>query len=202
MNGLPVGEKILRLRAHRKWSQERLAQESGLGASSIAHIETGNRNQLRPKTITQLADAFQVPAIYFLTEDPREYARVRVASLPAGIRLNTTAERIRWLLEDLAVMWGPEEFGYAAVAAKIGVQESFLRAIVAGQKEVTPQLVDEISRLSGVPTVWFITGHPEGVAGLREEYRAVAMLAQELQVDATILRTQVELLAKAQGRSV
>lgn len=53
------GTRVRKLRDTRDWSQERLAEESGLNTVQISHIENG-RNEPKLRTILWLAKAFGI----------------------------------------------------------------------------------------------------------------------------------------------
>lgn len=55
------GERVRKLRQKRKWSQEKLAEESGLDPTYISGIERGKRN-LGLENIGKLARALRVDA--------------------------------------------------------------------------------------------------------------------------------------------
>ena len=61
-----IGEEVKRWRLRRAWTQEELAEKSGLGLNTVNRIE-GNRTEPRPPTIRKLADALGV--------DPSELVR-------------------------------------------------------------------------------------------------------------------------------
>lgn len=53
------GRQIRRLRDHRGWTQERLAEEANLDRSYVAGIEVGGRNPSL-KALARLADALNI----------------------------------------------------------------------------------------------------------------------------------------------
>jgi transcriptional regulator with XRE-family HTH domain len=53
------GKRVRELRVKRKWSQERLAEESGLHATYISGIERGKRN-VGMENVVKLARALKV----------------------------------------------------------------------------------------------------------------------------------------------
>ena len=55
------GARVRKLREARDWTQERLAEESGLNTVQISHIENG-RNEPKLRTILWLAKALGVRA--------------------------------------------------------------------------------------------------------------------------------------------
>ncbi len=55
------GKRVRELRLKRKWSQERLAEESGLHTTYISGIERGKRN-LGIENVVKLARALKVEA--------------------------------------------------------------------------------------------------------------------------------------------
>jgi transcriptional regulator with XRE-family HTH domain len=48
------------LRRLRLWSQADLAQQSGVAASTISHVENGKAPRLRPSVIRKLARALEI----------------------------------------------------------------------------------------------------------------------------------------------
>ena len=54
------GRKVRQLRKHREWSQETLAEKTGLHRTYIGAIERGERN-LSLENIAKIADAFEIP---------------------------------------------------------------------------------------------------------------------------------------------
>ena len=53
-------QRIKRLREHRGWSAERLAQEAGLSAKTVSRLENADVDEPRGNTIRKLADALDV----------------------------------------------------------------------------------------------------------------------------------------------
>lgn len=190
------GEKVKRLRAAKGWTQEELKRRSGLGGSTIAHIELGNREQLRPDTIKKLSAVFDVPKEYFLTDDPQEYARVRLATLPASLsaQLTTPGKRASWLLKELEEKWGIQ-FNYTEVADQLGVAPRFLLSGFDGTVEFEGYMLNGVARITGIPPVWFMTGEADvRPRRLSEQYEEVLLLAQEAGIDPEILKQQVNIL--------
>jgi transcriptional regulator with XRE-family HTH domain len=64
--GQAVGETIRFHRGRRDWSQERLAQEAGIAATSVVRLENGEVARPRVGTLTKIADALGI--------DPQELA--------------------------------------------------------------------------------------------------------------------------------
>lgn len=58
---IQFGKRIRQLREAKGWSQELLAEESGLNSVQISHIENG-RNEPKLRTILWLAKAFRMAA--------------------------------------------------------------------------------------------------------------------------------------------
>lgn len=59
------GERVRQLRKQKKFSQEELAQETGLHRTYISDIERGNRN-VSLENIKKIADALDVQLNYLL----------------------------------------------------------------------------------------------------------------------------------------
>ena len=53
--------KIKELRKQRGWSQQKLADKSGLSYNAIAKIEQNSTTHSTIQTIVKLADAFNIP---------------------------------------------------------------------------------------------------------------------------------------------
>lgn len=68
MEGADVRDRLLAYRADRGWSQARLAEESGVSETTIAHIETGANKRPRRITLMRLAQAFGVTLDEFLSD--------------------------------------------------------------------------------------------------------------------------------------
>ena len=62
-----MGEKVKELREAKGWTQEQLAQKSGLSRVTISLIETGKPKEIMSGTIKALANALEVPvdALFF-----------------------------------------------------------------------------------------------------------------------------------------
>jgi transcriptional regulator with XRE-family HTH domain len=54
-----LGERILKLRKVREWSQERMAEASGMHWTYIGQVERGERN-LTLRSIASIAKAFKI----------------------------------------------------------------------------------------------------------------------------------------------
>lgn len=61
------GERVRQLRKQKKFSQEELAQRTGLHRTYISDIERGNRN-VSLENIKKIADALDVQLNYLLKE--------------------------------------------------------------------------------------------------------------------------------------
>lgn len=57
---ISLGLRLRRLRALRGWTQERLAEESGISVNGIIKIENGSTTKPRINTITKLANALGI----------------------------------------------------------------------------------------------------------------------------------------------
>lgn len=64
------GETLWFLRSKAGWTQEELADECGLHATEISHLESGRRNPTL-KTTKKLAKAFEVPHWYLMALEER-----------------------------------------------------------------------------------------------------------------------------------
>lgn len=55
-----LAQKVKALRKKKDWSQQKLAQEAGLSFNAITKIEQGKAQHPTLKTLTKLADVFNV----------------------------------------------------------------------------------------------------------------------------------------------
>jgi len=55
-----LGRRLRLLRARKGWTQERLAEESGLSVNGIIKIESGSTAKPRTRTLVKLAEALYV----------------------------------------------------------------------------------------------------------------------------------------------
>lgn len=62
---MTVGDKIRKLREKRLMTQEELANKSGLSRTTIAMLESNNKDVITNKTIVKLAKALDVKPGYF-----------------------------------------------------------------------------------------------------------------------------------------
>jgi transcriptional regulator with XRE-family HTH domain len=63
---MTIDRRVKAARGHLGWSREALAFHSGLSWSAIAQIESGRRTNVRPTTLSVLADALGVTVDYLL----------------------------------------------------------------------------------------------------------------------------------------
>jgi transcriptional regulator with XRE-family HTH domain len=66
LDGSAIGEKVYWHRDARGWTQEELAKESGVSATTISHIESGAIERPRMNTVRRLARAFGTSTEAFL----------------------------------------------------------------------------------------------------------------------------------------
>jgi transcriptional regulator with XRE-family HTH domain len=66
----PIGTRVRGSRERLGWSREELAFHSGLSWSAIAQIEANRRTNLRPATLSSLADALGVTIDYLVAGGP------------------------------------------------------------------------------------------------------------------------------------
>ena len=55
-----IGKKIKEYRKNKEWTQQKLAEKSGLSFNTITRIEQGIGNSPTLKTLVKLADALEV----------------------------------------------------------------------------------------------------------------------------------------------
>jgi transcriptional regulator with XRE-family HTH domain len=65
-----LGENVRTLRKARKWTQQELAQHTGLAQNHLSMIETGQATQVAPQTLQRLARAFGITVDELLQETP------------------------------------------------------------------------------------------------------------------------------------
>jgi XRE family transcriptional regulator, fatty acid utilization regulator len=82
---LCVGEILIRLREHRKLTQEELARDLGISASYLSLLENGKRPATR-RVLRTLANYLRVPAAYVVLQD---------------LRLEALSERHRAIVKEL-----------------------------------------------------------------------------------------------------
>ncbi len=61
-----MGTRIYERRKQRRWTQEKLAEESGLTPQTISTAELGKK-ALRPENIIKICDALEISADYLLS---------------------------------------------------------------------------------------------------------------------------------------
>lgn len=69
-----IGGRVTAARERRGWSREALAFHSGISWSGIAQVETGRRRNLRPDTLSALAEALEVTIDYLVRGGPASRA--------------------------------------------------------------------------------------------------------------------------------
>lgn len=84
---MTIRRKLCKLRRERRWSQQKLAQESGLSMSAYANLERGKVTDPKWSTVVALARALGVPLDAFAEED----AGGTTPSPPDGSPLDTPA---------------------------------------------------------------------------------------------------------------
>jgi transcriptional regulator with XRE-family HTH domain len=71
---LAFGRKVRELRSRARWSQDKLAEESGLHRTYIGGVERGERNPTLV-IIKKIADAFGVSLLELLSLDDDEHSQ-------------------------------------------------------------------------------------------------------------------------------
>jgi transcriptional regulator with XRE-family HTH domain len=87
-----IGSRVRAARERRGWSRETLAFHSGISWSAIAQVESGRRTQLRPATLSALAEALGVTTDYLIDGKPRRVPMLEHAAYPydADVRFAST----------------------------------------------------------------------------------------------------------------
>lgn len=132
-----IGTRVKRGRERLGWSREELAYRSGMSWSAIAQIESNRRRNLRPATLSSLADTLGVTIDYLVKGGPtgavlehlalvyatdEEFVAAAGPFLRAGIERSeavlvvTTPENIRLLRRHLGA--GAREVEFADFAAR------------------------------------------------------------------------------------
>jgi transcriptional regulator with XRE-family HTH domain len=65
-----IGSRVRAARERRGWTREALAVHSGISWSAIAQVESGRRTNLRPRTLSALAEALGVTIDYLVNGAP------------------------------------------------------------------------------------------------------------------------------------
>ncbi len=196
---MTLGEKVSRLRAARGWTQAQLARHSGLGASTLAHIERGSRLRVQPQTVRALAAAFGVPDTYFYSNDPREYVKVRLATLDAVERARLEglpgSERLAWLLSDLEAAWG-EAFSPTTLARRMELAPEALGNALAGRFPISAYMLEKVGQFTGAPLSFFTSAGLQDDPEEMRRYREAIELAARLGLAPEALLEQVKRLGK------
>lgn len=115
---LTLGEKVQRVREKMGWSRKELADRAGLHPSHIGLIERGGRTEVRPTTVSRLADALGVPLLYLLVEDPIAYAQQYVVDL-ANDEERASELTAGLVAHEVASKYGPESAEIVLASADI-----------------------------------------------------------------------------------
>ena len=90
-----IGANIRRQRKARRWTQERLAEETGLSAYFIGSVERGQA-ALSLRSLDLIARALRLPIAVFVEVEEEEDRRVLLDALQARLR--------RMSIEDLRLV--------------------------------------------------------------------------------------------------
>ena len=69
-NANPIAQRVRALREEKGWSQERLAEVSGLSRDAVSRIERGDRKTPRMATVMAVAEALEVKPSMLLDSEP------------------------------------------------------------------------------------------------------------------------------------
>lgn len=97
-----VGKRIKVLRSQWRWTQEHLAERTGLTAKFISEVETGKTNPSL-RTLESIADALKVslPSLFAFVPKVRRSRRDELTEEFAGLVRVQSPQRVRLLLKAL-----------------------------------------------------------------------------------------------------
>lgn len=209
--------KLQRLMAAANLTQAELAAGAGINQGNLSSILSGKQRSLRPETAERLAAALadladlEVPAVYFLSDRPRDYVATKLAGLSPTrldeLRSWTLQRRLFWLLADLAEKWG-EPFAPAAVADALDIGADTLAAMAREDQPLTTAMAARLAAYIGVPAEFFlVTGAPHSAAEPDApaqvppaDFLALGHLAWSLGLDPALAAQCIRLLAAARDR--
>lgn len=201
---LSLADKVRRVRLARGLSQQEVADRSRMGRSSITQIEQGLRKKLRPDSFKALAAALSVEPVYFQTDDPREYLRIRLANLGTDESIQLTrmdpAQRWSWILAELETMWG-DEWKQDAVAERLLISAKSFAAMMAGHVELSAAVNRSLSDMTGVPFTFIAGATLASTDQLMEKYRRALELAQDAGISPERLELAVRLMSATETRA-
>lgn len=95
-----VGKRISRLRRQRRWTQEHLAERTGLTAKFISEVETGKTNPSL-HTLESISGALRVslPALFASTPRVRKSRKDQLIEEFAGLVRDQSPQKVRLLLK-------------------------------------------------------------------------------------------------------
>src|SRR4051812_27338402 len=105
-----VGELVYWHRDQRGWTQENLASNAGLSATTISNIESGAIERPRMNTVRRLARAFGVSTEEFLQGDVTPSPKEQAPTSPGPSEEERIAElhNARDIINTLIKRWGEE----------------------------------------------------------------------------------------------
>ncbi len=142
-----VGRRVARLRVAHGESLREAAVRTGVSHTTIARIEKGEVTGSFHRTLRKIADGYGVQLQYLLTgRDPRQAFEQALRRLSPEERSRLyflpTKGRIELVLEFLAMEY-PHQLPIEEMAGSVGPDE------------ITQQLADVLSRLTGISPHWF-----------------------------------------------
>lgn len=159
-----AGSRLRQLRLDRKLTLSHLARAAGVQRSTLSMIETGKRQPSLALAVS-LARALGVPVGDLLAADPpplppapglHDYLRAHAAQLAAM----TTEQRVHLVLYFLR-----DHLNRQGLAQALGISVAGLDAILLGQTEPPPALVERLATATGLGLDFFHWGKvPDGAA--------------------------------------
>lgn len=151
-----IGEKLAHVRALYGLSQRELGGLTGISPKTIESAEARSSNTLNRAVIAALSRHFNVPEVYWITDDFRPYIRLRYYSLDSRARAELLAkpayERIALVIRDLERFWGPDEFSVSKMTKEIvRPTEEELRKYMEGAQSLSTADLEQVLDYLDIP---------------------------------------------------
>lgn len=157
---LTRGKRLLRLRTQKGADQKDVAAAIGVSRPYISRLETDSKGRNLDHvrvTLEKVAQYFGVIPEYLLAESPQEYISSWVpyrSEVPASF-----GARLRLVLDELSLRWGD---GYDGewLAEGLGSSVDVIQDYISDKVAVTTAVAEQISKLTGAPSTWLLSGPP------------------------------------------